>query len=142
VTREQWTIFGVLAGLFALEVGINPATRLWLGNFGKSFGVIPLARGETRQQITQDQIALPVMWLVGVAVVMVLADYAPRVALGFVALVTVGVILMHGDTLANSLNNLQSTLGIAAGGPAVKSEPVAAGDNRTTGEPTAARQAR
>ncbi len=141
MNKTQWTIFGILAALFALELGINPATKTWAQNFGKSFGFVPLASGETRQRITQDQIALPVMWLVGVAVIMLLADYAPRVALIFVALIAAGVVLMHGDTLAANLSNLQGLLNRGnIGGPAPTGEPVATGDNRTTGEPTAARR--
>jgi hypothetical protein len=117
MSRAQWTVLGLLIALVVLQVAFSPGkSRLGIGSLKTALQGGPL-------QVTPEDASLYVVAALAAGGLILLADYAPRVAITLAALLLLAVGLAKYVPLADWLDNATRALTGAHGVQAMNTTP-------------------
>ena len=111
MSGRQWTVLGLILAMFGLEYAFNPNTR---AGVGRLFSTSWMAKGGGLDSDAQKLI----FWLLGVVLLLVLADVAPTATFWLMAILLLGLALRFSAAIRSWFGNVQVTpqSGAAAAG--------------------------
>jgi hypothetical protein len=131
---QQAAVLGILAALFGLQLSFDPSVKARLGRLGNAVISKQSLTGPS-SPIGAD-VTVTLFWLIGVSVLLILAEYMPKLAVWLAILLFVGVAFRYSTQITAWLQKAAPG-GVNSGsapaqGPPVKSGPTA-GSNKGFG---------
>lgn len=105
MTKTQYTILGLLLGAAGLHIWLDSAAQ---SNFKQFLTVTP----QNWKQLGSATISGYMFWFLSLAAMLVLSDYAPRLALWIAVLILTGAVLINSDPIIKWISNAESAIGV------------------------------
>lgn len=98
MNRRQYTIMGLLVAAAGLHIWLDPTAK-------SSFKTFLTITPNNWKTVGSAQISIYLFWFIGLASLLLLSDFAPRVALMIAVLILTGAVLVNNDPIATWINN-------------------------------------